>query len=234
MIPLHQALRSSVGKKLLMALSGLGLVLFSLIHLLGNLSLYKVNGTTFNFYAHTLMGLGGLLVVAEVGLTALFLLHILMGFTLTGKNRTARPIAYQGLRTKGGASYSNLSSRNMIITGGILFAFLILHIWQFRFGPAEAAGYVTQANGVEVRDLHRLVYETFRNPFFVFVYMGSMALLGTHLRHGFWSAFQSLGAVNARWLPPIRLLGMVLSFILAFGFFLIPLWIYFDIPGALK
>ena len=226
MIPVHKALSSSVGKKFLMALSGLMLVLFVIIHLLGNLTLYQSDGSAFNLYASTLESLGKILIVAECGLLGAFGLHILMGFTVTLGNKSARPTRYRLVTSKGGPSLSNAASRNMIITGALLFVFLVFHIWQFKFGPGNAEGYVATVRGHEVRDLFRLVKETFKNPLFVGIYVAAMAMLGTHLRHGFWSAFQSLGAMNAAWMKPVRILGMAIAFLLAWGFLLIPIWIF--------
>lgn len=235
MIPVQKALTSSVGKKLLMALTGLGLVVFVITHLLGNLSLYRPDGTAFNTYAHTLESWGMVLYLAEIGLLGAFLVHILVAFALTKNNREARPVAYRGLKSKGGQTLSNSSSRNMIVTGAVLLGFLILHIWQFKYGPGTDAGYVFEgANGIAQRDLHRLVHETFRNPLYVLIYCGAMLFLGLHLRHGFWSAFQSLGAMNSRLTKPVYALGVVVAALLAAGFFFIPLWIYFDIPNQLK
>ena len=233
MIPVQKAFSSPVGKKLIMALSGLGLVIFVITHLLGNLSLYRADGTTFNTYAYTLESLGVILYLLEIGLVGTFLVHIAVALGLTKSNRDARPIAYRSLRSKGGHTLSNVSSRNMIVTGLVLLGFLILHIWQFKYGPGTDAGYVVKKNGVVQRDLHRLVYETFKNPLYVVIYSGAMIFLGLHLRHGFWSAFQSLGAMNARLTKPVYALGVALAVLLAAGFLFIPLWIFFDLPGAL-
>lgn len=233
MIPITQALNSSVGRKLLMALTGIFLVLFVVLHLAGNLFLYKTDGgASFNAYAAGLDSLGNLKSVAEVGLVALFGAHIVMALLLKVNHRAARPVGYdKGLRSKRGHSRSNVSSRNMIITGSALLAFLILHILQFRLGPKQADGYVTQINGHEAHDLYRVVYEAFQTPWVVGVYLLAMLMLGFHLRHGFWSAFQSLGAMNARLTKPVYAAGVALAIVLAFGFLGIPLWMHF---GAAK
>jgi succinate dehydrogenase / fumarate reductase cytochrome b subunit len=120
----------------------------------------------------------------------------------------------------------------MIITGVILLVFIILHIAQFKFGPGVAEGYVATVDGKEVRDLHRLVVETFRQPIWAVGYMGVMVLLGLHLRHGFWSAFQSLGMINPRLSGVISLIGVALALLLAVGFLGIPLWILVDPMGV--
>ena len=114
----------------------------------------------------------------------------------------------------------------MIITGSVIGAFLVFHIWQFKFGPGVESGYVAQVHGKEVRDLHRLVVETFKQPLFVAIYCFVMALLGMHLRHGFWSAFQSLGVNNPRISKPIYGMAWVIAVLVSAGFFFIPVWIY--------
>ncbi len=231
MLRLKKALTSSVGQKYIMALTGLGLVGFVITHLLGNLALYRMDGVPFNTYAHTLESYGLLLYIAEVGLLGAFVVHIITAIGLTKGNSSARPTGYRKLETKGAPSRWSFASRRMIVSGLILLAFLILHIWQFKFGPGTPEGYVVEIKGENARDLHRLVIETFHNPMYVGVYVFAMLFLGTHLRHGFWSAFQSLGAMSPRFAPAINALGIALALILAAGFLFIPLWIFFGLGG---
>jgi succinate dehydrogenase / fumarate reductase cytochrome b subunit len=234
MLPITKVLSSSVGKKLVMALTGLALVGFVITHLAGNLSLYKSDGTTFNLYTENLASYGWLLYAAEIGLLAMFVIHIVLAIGLKLNHKAARPVGYKAARSKGGQTLSNVSSRNMIVTGIVLLAFLILHIWQFKYGPSVSEGYVVDVDGKPLRDLYRLVYETFADPLYVGIYVFAMGMLGYHLRHGFWSAFQSLGAMNARLTKPVYALGVLTAILLAAGFLFIPIWIYFDIGGALQ
>ena len=142
-------------------------------------------------------------------------------------NLKAKGVNYAyGQKTKGGPSYYGPSSRGMIVTGMILLFFLVLHIIQFRFGPSIAAGYITQVDGAEARDLHRLVMETFASPLFVGIYVGVMLFLWSHLRHGFWSAFQSLGALNERTRPTVNKIGIAVALLLAIGFLTLPIVLY--------
>src|SRR5262245_32027998 len=104
MIPLQKALSSSVGKKLVMSISGLALVGFLVEHLLGNLLLYKSDGTEFNLYAEWLESFGRLLTVAEIGLALVFLIHIALAFRVKANNFHARPTRYRESRSKGGQS----------------------------------------------------------------------------------------------------------------------------------
>lgn len=227
MIPLKSALSSSVGRKFFMALTGIGLVLFVILHLVGNLQLLLPSGDTFNLYGHKLQSMGALSVILEISLVILFLAHIIAAIKLKLTNKAARPIRYEhNIKTKGGESKNNISSRNMIVTGLILFIFLILHVRYFRFGPGISDGYVTTINGEEVRDLYRVVIEAFKNPAIVAFYTFVMLLLGLHLRHGFWSAFQSLGLQNPRIAKPIYAVGILLAVLLTIGFVALPIGLY--------
>lgn len=218
--------RSTVGKKLLMGITGLALVGFVVEHLSGNLLLLSSNPDHFNKYAHFLEGFGELLYVAEAGLVAFFLVHIITGIRVSLHNKGSRPQKYQKTRNAGGASRKSISSVSMIWTGLILFTFIALHLWHFKFGPNIEQGYVTQLGGEQARDLYRLVVESFRNPLIVGGYVFVMLLLGFHIRHGFWSAFQSLGAHHPRYTPLIYTAGVVLAIVLALGFVFIPIGIY--------
>ncbi len=227
MISPRKALSSSVGRKYLMALSGLGLVAFAIVHLAGNLLLYKKDGALFNAYDAKLQSFGPLLTIAELGLLAVFILHIVTAIDIKIKNNKARPIQYSMIETKGGPSRNNISSRHMIITGSILLAFLIWHLWQFRFAGAAT-------NPQMKENLYEIVLVTFRNPVYVALYMAVMIMLGLHLRHGFWSAFQSAGAMNPKIDRPLKILGYVIAILLALGFLGIPIWLYMSVPGGFQ
>jgi succinate dehydrogenase / fumarate reductase cytochrome b subunit len=234
-IPFYPAfLRTSVGQKLLTALTGVALVGFIVLHLLGNLTLLAPDSEPFNLYAHSLDKLGPLKYAAEIGLIVLFGLHIVNGILLKLDHKRARPTGYgHAPKSKGGPSYSNASSRNMIVSGSILLFFLILHIIQFRFGPSINEGYTAiLESGTEVRDLHRLVVETFSSPAMVAIYVGVMIFLGSHLRHGFWSMFQSLGLMKQSRSNAIYTAGLLIGFALAVGFLVLPLILYFRAQGA--
>jgi succinate dehydrogenase / fumarate reductase cytochrome b subunit len=215
---------SSVGKKALMGLTGLLLVLFIIEHLLGNLLLFSSDPDPFNKYSHTLVSLGNILVVMELGFLAFFILHIWSGITVFIGKLQARPERYHKTANAGPPSRKNVSSVTMIYTGIVLFVFVAIHLKTFKYGPY----YSTLVNGVEMRDLYRLVYEVFQDPKYVTGYVLTMALLGFHLRHGFWSAFQSLGLHHPRYTPIIYTIGIIAAVVLAVGYLAIPLWIYFD------
>ena len=228
----EKLLFSTVGRKITMALSAIGLVVFAVMHLAGNLQLFLPDGTLFNKYALMLHDFGWLLYVAEAGLAAVIVFHAVSGIMLKVNHRNARKDAYHVSKTKGGPSKGNVASRSMIISGMILLFFIIYHIYQFRFGPGIAEGYVTTIDGREARDLHRLVVETFQDPIWVAVYVGAMLFLAAHLRHGIWSMLQSLGLMCPRYSKCIYCLGLVVAVVLAVGFLLIPIWMYFNNSGV--
>jgi len=226
---------SSVGKKILSGITGLALCGFVIAHLAGNL-LLLVGAEPFNEYTRflTTFAHGFFLPVAEVGLIVLFLTHAGTGIWVYLDKRGARPVGNAKKGNAGGPSQKTLSSRTMVITGLFLFAFLLVHVWAFRLGPAEAEGYVTTLDGHESRDLYRLVIETFQDERVVAAYTFFMLLLGFHLRHGFWSAFQSLGANNPKYMPLITTIGVIFAIVMAIGFLSIPIYIYafIDPPNA--
>lgn len=231
---LSRILCSSVFQKVTMAVTGLSLIIFVIVHLSGNITLYFPDGTPFNKYADFLMSLGWLLYAAEIGLVATFVLHIMTAIQLKINNSKARPVGYKVYQSKGGPSKANLASRFMIVSGIALLGFLILHIWQFKYGPGIAEGYVVNIDGKEVRDLHRLVVETFQNPLYVAIYVISMVFLGFHLRHGFWSAFQSIGMRNPLLHSALYKLALILAVLISLGFIGIPIWIYLNSTGAVS
>ena len=198
------------------------LTVFVIGHLLGNLSLF-VGPDSFNLYTYKLTQLGALLYVIEFGLVAVFLIHAVAGISVYLKKRKARPDSYSKAGNAGGNSQKSVSSQSMIWTGLLLFVFTWLHLKTFKFGPH----YTTTIDGVTMRDLYRLVIEVFQSPTYVIGYVLIMILLGVHLRHGFWSAFQSLGVTNPRLKPAIYSLGILISLVLAVGFLTIPVWILF-------
>jgi len=214
---------SSVGKKLLNGLTGVLLLLFIVAHLAGNLTIF-IGKDALNAYAALTHSLGALLIVIELGLAAVFLLHAVSAITVWRDNRRARGTRYAMKRSKGGASKQTIASRTMIVTGLVLLVFLIVHLWQFRFGPA----YMTTLPGHEgeVWDLHRIVVETFKQPVWVGVYVAVMVLLGFHLRHGFWSALQSLGALNPKLRPLAFSAGLIFAVVIAVGFLALPIFVY--------
>lgn len=213
---------SSVGKKLLNGLSGLMLIGFVCVHLAGNLTLFaRDGGKLFNSYAHHLESLGPLLYAMELGLIAVFLLHIASAISVRLSQKEARPQAYAVAASKGGPSRQSLSSRSMLITGLLLAGFVVLHVKMFKYGPYYET---TLKDGTVVRDLYKLVVEEFAKPVVTWLYVAIMLMLGLHLRHGFWSALQSLGALKPKCSGCVYAAGLLFAILLAGGFLLLPLY----------
>ena len=233
MITVQRFLQSTVGRKYLIAISGLALVGFILTHLAANLLLLLPSSDPFNLYAHKLASLGPGLYILEAGLAAMFVLHIGLTIGAHVRSSASRPEKYAGgLKAKEGPVTSSIFSKAMRPTGMLLLIFLIIHILQFKFGPGIAAGYTTDLHGESARDLYRLVIETFAKPTWVAYYVAMMLFLGMHLRHGFWSAFQSLGVLSRRNRVFVILAAALVAAVFAVGFLGIPVFIFIKQSGG--
>ena len=213
---------SSIGKKIITGVTGLGLSLFVLFHVAGNLTLFA-GSEAYNQLAHFLDSLGILLYIVEFTLLGLAIFHVIVGINIRLNTLKARPVGYSQIKSIGEPSKQSVSSRSMLITGAILLGFLVLHLSTFKFG----AYYSTVINGVEMRDLSSLVIEKFHNPIYAFGYASVMIMLGFHLRHGIWSAWQSIGVLNSKISPAVYAIALVLAISIAIGFIALPLSIYF-------
>lgn len=219
---LLKALKSQVGRKILTGITGIGLIIFIIGHLLGNLTLFG-DTQAFNEYTYALESLGVLLYIVEAGLVIFFLLHAYIGISIWWNRRKARPEGYKKYQTKGGPSHNSWASRSMIFTGIVLLVFLVIHIDTFKFGDTA----MIVNDGTEMRNLKALVVETFQNPLYAFGYTLVMILLGFHLKHGVWSAFTSLTMKHKRYSAMIYTAGVIFAVLMAVGFLFIPLYIYF-------
>lgn len=217
---------STVARKILLAITGLGLSLFVVGHLAGNLLLF-VSPEAFNSYSNHLISLGPFLVVIELALLAVFLIHIFTAVLTTWKNWKSRENRYAVTGSRGGPSRMTLASKTMIWSGLVILVFLVVHIVTLKYGPGMEQGYVTTIDGEQVRDLYRLVVELFANPLYTLFYVVSMAFLGFHLSHGLWSAVQSLGGFHRRLTPIIYGFGFAAAVAFGVGFLVIPVWFYF-------
>jgi succinate dehydrogenase / fumarate reductase cytochrome b subunit len=197
----------------------LALVGFLILHLVGNL-LALAGPDVFNGYSESLVR-NPLLVPAELGLLSIFLVHAYKSVTMWTANQRARPQRYQRKARAGHTSRKTTASSTMILTGIVTFLFVIVHLKTFKYGP-----HYVMAGG-DGRDLYRLMVEVFTKPGHVLFYIAAMALIGMHLRHGISSAFQSLGVDHPHYTPRILAGGFVLAILIAGGFALIPIWIFF-------
>lgn len=214
------ALTSSIGKKLIMGATGLFLCLFLVVHLSGNLLLFKNDGgAAFNQYSE-FMSTNGLIRVMEIVLFLGFAFHILDGLILTLKNRSARPTRYIANSPSANSSWT---SRNMGITGSIVFVFLAVHLNTF---------FVQQRILETQESMYQAVVNSFRmgwNGWYWAFYVVAMVLLGFHLHHGFQSGFQSLGLAHKKYTPLIEKVGLLFSIIIPAGFAVIPIYFFFSV-----
>ncbi len=216
----QKAFSSSIGSKFLIAFTGLLLFLFLVSHLAGNL-LFILGPDAFNHYSHSLIS-NPLILVAEIGLVAIFLLHIVKTVWMVFSNRGARPERYAArkwARTKSDRSRKTLSSTTMILTGTITLLFVVTHLVTFKYGP-----YYETAEGI--RDLYRLQIAVFSNPGYVAFYLVAMTVIGFHLWHGISSAAQSFGLDSPQWTPRIIWAGRLLTAVITAGFALLPIFTF--------
>jgi len=221
---------TSLGKKFFMALSGLALSGFIVVHLAGNIALLYPDKDPFNKYAHFLENLGGLLYFAELLLAAIFVIHFIFAVYVQLGNWSARPKRYAAIKNARHTSKKSFASVTMIYTGLMIIVFTILHLLHFKYG--EVMMYTT-SDGLYVRDLYTLVYQFFSNIWNVIFYITVMILLGFHISHGVWSAFQSLGISGKRFTYYMQKFGYTFAVLMGFGFLFLPIYIYFVSGGVL-
>ena len=214
----------------MMALTGLFLCSFLVVHLIGNLQLLNLDlGISFNAYAQ-FMSHNPVIQTISKGNFAIIITHALIALFLTRKNAAARPIGYQ---VNKGSANSTWSSRNMGLLGTILLVFIAVHLYHFWWavhygGSIPTREYLTDHGDlVAYTDLYRAVWTAFANPFIVGFYVFSMIAMGYHLYHGFASAFQSLGLNHMKYNFFIRVLGFLFYFVIPALYAYIPLKIYF-------
>lgn len=217
-------LMASIGRKFLMSITGLFLVMFIGVHLTVNLLLiFDDSGELFNVGAH-FMATNPMIKIMEPLLGLGFMIHIIWSFFLEYQNWKARPVKYHKQDLSGASSWA---SRNMLILGALVLVFLIIHIinffWVIKFNPHELGTVVI--DGVEMEDTYTLVADMFKGSvlYDIFYIIGGI-LLGLHLTHGFWSAFQTLGLNNKNWMSRLQFLAKVFAFVIAAGFAIIPLY----------
>ena len=219
---------SSVLKKLLTGITGLSLVLFLVVHLIGNLTLFA-GPAVFNAYARFLHHFmhGMFIRVAEFGLLSFFALHIWSAMSVQFSKKKARPSGYVASKYAGGPSKRSFHSMYMAISGSILLLFIIVHLINFKYADHEVVGTMTLEGGIEAQNVYRLVVETFQGNFFIVLfYMAAMGVLCSHLMHGIWSAIQSVGLTRPSTIPFLHAAGMAMAIALAVGFFLLPILIF--------
>jgi succinate dehydrogenase / fumarate reductase cytochrome b subunit len=205
---------SSIGKKLLMALSGLFFCSFLLVHLAGN-TLMFIGADAFNNYT-SIMSSASINKVLEVVMVVLFLVHIYTSAMLTLENRAARPEKYAMDVSAGKRTFM---SSNMFITGSIVLIFVVIHLVGFKYGDWSNSPGSTMT-------MFDLVAITFSSVFWSLVYIVAVIVLGFHLNHAFQSAFQTLGLNHKKYTPFIKKLGTLYSIVIALGFASFPVYFF--------
>lgn len=210
---------STVGRKQLIAITGLGLSGFVLSHMLGNM-LILVSAEKYNAYSHALIT-NPLIYVAEGGLLAMFFGHLLFALWISWKNFGARDTRYAVMSN--GAKRTSWTTRSLWAQGLLILVFVILHLITFKYGPHYTATY----NGVEMRDLHKLVIEVFSEPTYLVWYCVALVVLGFHLKHGVGSSLQTLGINHPRYNCAFKAASIGYAVIVIAGFLSQPIYVYF-------
>ena len=204
-----RTLWSSIGKKLLMALTGLAFCGFLVTHLIGNLTIYGGKGLFLSYVEH-LHAWGYLITAAEWGLVLFGLIHIVTGLLLFYENLRARPVRYAVKKWAGGRT---IGSATAPYTGVLILIFIIVHLLTFRFVDKSSL------------DDYIILSQTFSQSGYVLFYLVGVIIVAVHVSHGFWSGFQTLGLNHPKYMPLIRRLGLVFSFVIGIGFVSIPVYL---------
>jgi len=210
-------LTSSIGKKQIMGASGACLALFILGHMVGNLQLINLDQSVaqahYNAYTQLLTGMKPMIYFIELGLVALFIIHVGLAIKLKIENRKARgPEAYEVNARKG---HKTFASFTMIWSGIFILGFVIQHLMVLKFGVHYL---YENEEGMIIRDMWLTTIDMFASPFWTIFYLISMFVIGMHLFHAISSAFQTMGIAHQKWTPIIDLAGIAYSVVVALGF----------------
>ena len=213
---MSKVLFSSITKKFTMALAGLFLLTFLPLHLIINLMLLKSEPEPFNIAAH-FMETFPLIKIMEIVLFGTILIHISWGILLQIQNWIARPVGY----VSGNKSEISFFSKFMIWTGATIFTFLILHWFNFYFIKLG----IVKGNP---EDFYSVAHNLFKIPVYDIIYLTCFALLGFHLFHAFYSAFQTLGLNHRLWSPIVKVVALIYAILIpaGFAFISITLWLF--------
>ena len=226
---LWQFAKSSLGAKILMALSGVLLVGFVLVHMLGNLQIF-LGPEPYNAYAHFLKGTPELLWTARLGLLAASGVHIACGIRLSRLSQAARPRTYTQRRYR----RATWTSRTMAWTGLVVLSFIIYHLAHFTLGLTDPTHYgLLDPKGRH--DAYSMFVYGFMNPYVSASYVVAMVLLGLHLEHGVSSLFQTLGLNHPRFNPLLNRVGPAFAVLVVIGNCSMPLAVqlgYITLPSA--
>ena len=218
-----KSLNSTLGKKLLMALTGLFLITFLIGHLAGNLTLFKADGKdAFNLYAK-FMTTNPFIKILSYVTYACIILHVIYSIVLSAYNRKARPVGYKVNKANQNSVWT---SRNMGILGTIVLIFIVIHLKSFWYEMHFGSVTTYNLDGSPIKDLYGVVNQAFHQLWYVALYVVCMIFLAFHLSHGFQSAFQTLGLNHKKYTPAIKLAGLGFSILVPTLFALIPVYMY--------
>lgn len=223
-----ELLKSSIFRKMIVGVCGLVWMGFVFGHMAGNFLIF-VSAEAYNQYGHAIVsnkillyGTEGILILAILG-------HVIFGISLSLENRRANK-KMQVTPNKYAVSSSpkkkaRFGSTSMAAQGSIILCFIIYHLITFKYGPSGPE-YQVVYDGVQMRDLHKLVLEVFQSPAYVLGYIVCLILLGIHLSHGFWSVFQTWGFNHPRYTPVIKKVSALYAIVVAGGFIAQPLYVF--------
>ncbi len=206
---LIKTIGSSIGKKVIMALTGFAFCGFLAGHLAGNLSIFG-GKQALDSYAEHLHSLGPLINLAEISLLVFFTIHIVTGLILFFGNLKARPKRYVMKKNAGGRT---IGSATMPYTGLLILFFVVCHLMHFHFVDKTT------------QTISQIVFSAFSDPVYITAYVAAMIVVALHVSHGFWSAFQTIGVNHVKYMPVIRLTSTFLGLIVAIGFGSLPVYI---------
>lgn len=217
---------TSLGSKIVVALTGLGLAGFVVFHMLGNLQVFE-GAEALNRYASLLRDMPILLWTARIALLAMVALHIGLAIRLALHNRRARPVAYAVRRYR----EASFASRTMAATGAVLLLFIVFHLLHLTAGVVDPS-FQDRLDAQGHRDVYGKVIHAFRNPFFVLLYLAGQCVLGLHLSHAVSSSLQTLGFEHAALKRLVKSAGPAVALLVVLGNIGIILAIFFGIVRA--
>lgn len=223
---LVRGLTITIGRKMIVAITGAGLLVFVVVHMLGNLQVF-LGRETYNDYAATLKDMGALLWVARGGLVLFAVVHVVTALQLARKNVAARPERYAVT----GRIQASPASRSMTLTGVMILLFVLYHLAHFTLGFTNPEHFAL-ADEAGRHDVYAMFVLGFRLPVVTVLYVAAMALLALHLSHGFQSTFQTLGFHNPRYVPALRRTSVALAWAIFVGNAIMPLAVLAGLVGA--
>jgi succinate dehydrogenase / fumarate reductase, cytochrome b subunit len=218
-----RTLRSTIGAKALMAVTGVMLILFVLGHMVGNLQVFA-GAEKINKYAHFLQSLGGALWLIRGGLLLIFVLHIWAALKVSAASRAARPVPYAYKKADLVTTYA---AKTMMVSGVIVALFVVYHVLHFTTGSIDIAGsygqLTTLADGTEVPDVYAMVIGGFQNVPTALTYIVANLFLAVHLSHGAASLLQTLGFRHKNNAATVKKFGIAVGLIVGIGNIAMPL-----------